>query len=66
MNGQGASYGRVERTILTIGLALWDVWIAAFLEPGEVSEFPEYIRESPFDIRDYEKILLECIPLLLR
>ena len=40
---QGESYGRVERTILTIGLALWDVWTAAFLEPGEVSEFPEYV-----------------------
>ena len=62
--GQKAGYGRVEKTILTIGLALRDVRTAAFLEPGEGSELPEYIRESPFEIRDYEKILADCIPLL--
>ena len=52
VNGQGASYGRVERTILTIGLALRDIWTATFLEPGEGSELLEYIQESPFDIWD--------------
>ena len=50
--------------ILIIGLALWDIQTTAFLEAGDGNDLPEYIQASQFEIQDFEKLLLKCIPFL--
>ena len=64
IHGQPASYGRVEKALLTVGLALRDMHIVAFMDPDNSGHLPIHIQASPFEIKDYEALGMECKMLL--
>jgi hypothetical protein len=64
LGNQPASYGRLEKAILTIGLALRDIHTVAFMEVDESGHLPTHVQGSPFDIKDYEALAGGCRALL--
>jgi hypothetical protein len=57
LHGQTASYGRVERVILAVGLAIRDIRAAIFLEPDNANDYPSQVANSPLEVKDLEALL---------
>jgi hypothetical protein len=54
-NGELSSYTQVEMVILSLGLAMRDVWAVQF--PGELANAPPpHIVKSPFTFNEYGQL----------
>ena len=53
-NPRLASHEQVELVGLGIGLALRGIWVAQF--PGNYSDVPDYVGNSPYEFTEYERL----------
>jgi hypothetical protein len=60
LRGQAASYGWVEKVLLTVGLAIRDIHAAVFLEPDNLKNYPSQVANSPLEVKDLEVFLRHC------
>ena len=62
--GKPAGYRRVEKTLLVIGLALCEMDWVLFTDEDDSRDYPDCIRNSPFTLLDWDKVVEGCNDLL--
>ena len=62
--GKPPGYRRVQKTLLVIGLALREIDRVLFTDEDDSMKYPDYVRNSPFMLSDWEKAVEGCNQLL--